>query len=539
MKKRLLKIMSIALSVTAVLSALAGCGDSGNNSDVLQINWTIGGYGREYCKPLMDAFTAKTGIKCEDSYDDNSASIVASKIGSVKRNEIDLFFTQVPLFSSISAQKNKNGYENLYLELSDFYDEIVPGKDLTVREYLKDGMYDAQLTDDGKVYTVPWIAPMDGLVYNKKVLDAFGINELPRTTDEFESVLKQIKSGLSVKGTPVTTSEGETISGLISANNSAYWAFVWPTWWAQYEGMDNVRNYFMAKTSDVGENYIPDWNALKQEGKLVSIEELNRFINKNNGYMYPDALNRDNMFSQTDFLDGKVAFIPNGDWLEKESAKEYRDNGIDIDIRFMKTPVTSRLAVKLGITENELRSAIDYVDAVSEGKTAEKPVYNGKNQTESESITKAISEARLLVSSSQSALDRAVIPAYSNNIEGAKQFLLFFISDEGQKIMAKYSGASSAFKYVTSEEEKSDFSTFTISALEICERKGVSYWIDDMKYPIRYKANLLITYWNTINYQRGFEEVLYNGTKTPQQVYDSDWGAYRDCWDRMLSQAGY
>ena len=90
-----------------------------------------------------------------------------------------------------------------------------------------------------------------------------------------------------------------------------------------------------------------------------------------------------------------------------------------------------------------------------------------------------------------------------------------------------------------SEEDKSEFSTLTRSALDICERNGVSYWIDDIKYPIRYKANLLITYWNAINYQRGFEEVLYNNSKTPNQVYDTDWGSYRDCWDRMLSQAGY
>ena len=156
-----------------------------------------------------------------------------------------------------------------------------------------------------------------------------------------------------------------------------------------------------------------------------------------------------------------------------------------------------------------------------------------------EKITAELSAARLLVSSLQAALDRAVIPAYFNNISAAKEFLLFYASDEGQKIMAQYSGAASPFRYEVSQELLNGFTTFTRSALEICGRSGVGYWIDDMKYPIRYKANLLITYWNSINYQRGFEEVLYNGSKTPKQVYDTDWGSYRDCWDRMLSQAGY
>ena len=161
--KKMMKRLALALCATTGMTLFAGCGGS-KETEALQINWTIGGYGRAYCQPLMDAFTAKTGIECEPTYDDNSSSTITSKIGSVKRNTIDLFFTQVPLFSNIAAQANKNGYDNLYLELSDLYDTKVPGKDATLKEYLKDGMYEAQLTDDGKVYTVPWIAPMDGLV---------------------------------------------------------------------------------------------------------------------------------------------------------------------------------------------------------------------------------------------------------------------------------------------------------------------------------------------------------------------------------------
>lgn len=537
MKNRLAEKLALVTCAVLCIGSFAACG--AQETDALQINWTIGGYGREYCQPLMDAFTEKTGIECTATYDNNAASTVVSQMGSVKRNTTDLFFTMVPLFSNIAAQKNKNGYENLYLELSDLYDTKIPGKDITLKEHLKGGMYTAQLTDEGKVYTVPWISPVDGLVYNKKVLDAFRIETLPRTTDEFESVLKQIKSGLSSEGEVVTTENGQKISGLISANNAAYWEFVWPVWWAQYEGADQFRNYFSAKSADAAEGSLPDWNALKQDGKLYAIEELNRFINKNNGYMHPDSLNRNNEFSQIDFLDGKVAFIPTGDWLEKESAKTYREQGIDIDVRFMKTPVTSRLAVKLGITESELRSAIDYVDAVSDGREGQMPVYAGKDAAAAQKITERIAEARLLVSSTQSGLDRAVIPAYSNNIDAAKQFLLFYASDEGQEIMAKYSSATSPFQYKPSQETLNGFSTLVQSCYDIVGREGVSYLIQDAKDPIAYKGGLLITYWNSVNYQRGFEEVLYNGTKTPRQVYDTDWGSYRDCWDRMLSQAGF
>ena len=540
MKRKILIILLVMLFVVSV----AGCKSvrktkNDPSKKVLEINWTIGGYGREYCTKLMEAFTEETGIECVPTYDDNAASIIASKIGSVRKNTIDLFFTMVPLFTSINSQKNKSGYENLYCELTDLYESNVPGKDIKVKDYLKGGIYNSQFTDDGKLYTLPYMAPHEGLVYNKLVLDKFGITELPRTTDEFEDVLKQIRSGMSVDGELVTTSTGETIYGLSSACNSAYWAFVWPTWWEQYEGEENIQNYFKAKLPGSSDDALPTWEGLKQPGKLVAIEELNRFINKSKGYVTPNHLNRDHLFTQIDLLDGKIAFIPTGDWLENESIKAYVDAGYEVDVRFMKTPVTSRLAVKYEITEAELREAISYVDLISEGKTAQKPSYKGHTEAESETITNEIMKARLLVSSSQIALSNACIPAYSDSIDAAKEFLLFFISDKGQKIMAEFSHATSPFKYEIEEETKSNFSNFTKSAFDITTRDGVSIFIDDFKYPIRYKAGLLITYWNSVNSQRGFEEVLYNGSKSPKQVYDYDWGTYKESWDRMLSMAGY
>ena len=169
----------------------------------------------------------------------------------------------------------------------------------------------------------------------------------------------------------------------------------------------------------------------------------------------------------------------------------------------------------------------------------DKPTYQGFSASEAEEITNQIKVARLCVSSSQISLDNTCIPAYSDNIEGAIQFLLFYISDKGQKIMAEYSHATSPFKYEVDEDVYNNFSVFTKSAFEITTRDNVSILIQDMKYPIGYKAGLRITYWNTVNYQRGFEEVLYNSTKTPRQVYDYDYGTYKDCWDRMLSMAGY
>ena len=72
MKKNFVKALSLVLSIIASASVFTGCGSNSGDSTVLQINWTIGGYGREYCEPLMKAFTEKQGQKILITYQELS-----------------------------------------------------------------------------------------------------------------------------------------------------------------------------------------------------------------------------------------------------------------------------------------------------------------------------------------------------------------------------------------------------------------------------------------------------------------------------------
>lgn len=527
------RIVAVGLSLLMCLSLFTGCK---KDSGMLEVNFTLAGYGKEYVEALQEAFEAETNIPVHITTDNNVTGIFSGKIGDVRNNTIDVFFNMMDCFPLIDSNKNKSGYDNLFLDLSELYQREVPGRDgKKLIDIVRPDLYEAGLTYEmdgsaGKAYTVPWSTSMEGLLYNKKVLDKFGIRQIPRTTDEFEDVLIRLKTGVDASGAYAP------LEGALScANNAGYWEFVWVIWWAQYEGLEKFYTYFSGETEGSAAGDAPAWESLQQQGKKCAMEELYRFINKDKGYMSPDSVNMDNMQVQISFLDGKIAFLPSGDWVEAESAGDYE--GEDLDYRFMKTPVTSKLGEKLGITEDELIAAIDYVDGVA----TEKPSFAvAANAQKTDEIIARVAEARGLVSSLLSAHNKIAIPAYSNRIEDAYRFVLFFASDKGQEIMTKYAGAPSAFDYRPSEEDLKEFSPFRRSIFEILNNENSQMVLSDTKYPIVYKAGLKRTaHYVTTNANRGFEAIMYNGAKSAEQLYNEDWRYYRDRWPTMLMQAGY
>lgn len=535
--KKHIKIIAVALVVVIIATIAIVLGTKKKPTGILEVNFTIAGYGDAYVQEICDAFTAETGIAVEYTTDDNATNSAISRITSVKKNTTDVFFTMVPAFQIIDNCKNKNGYDNLVMDLSELYQMEVPGKGKTLYELVRKDLYNANLTFDmdgeaGKSYTIPWTTSTEGLIANTKVLKKYGITQMPRTTDEWEEILDIIKSGKTLDGNIVAPTD--RVSGAITcANNSAYWEFVWPVWWAQYEGIDSIDAYYSAKPDNAGDVYIPDWQALDREGKLVAIEELYRFLFKGNGYMDTESENRDHLQSQVDFFDGKAAFIPSGAWIETETAKDFYAEGADIEFEMIKTPVTSRLAVKLDITEEELRAGIDYADGVI--TTA--PTFAGKNEQESADIMQAIIKARGIVSSGLTSQNKIIIPAYSTELEQAYQFVLFYASDKCQEILVKH-GIMSAFNYKA--ESLDTLSDFNKSMFAILEMSNTELLMPGNRYPMAYKAGLDYSAHRLISSPlKCFENLIYNGTKTAQQIYQEDIDYYKSKWDQMLLNAGY
>lgn len=527
-------VVSVIMSVM-MLFGTAGC--RRKTPGVLEINFTIAGYGEKYVEELVAAFTEETGVQVKVTKDDNATNSAIGRITTYRNATTDVYISMVLSPQVVDSCRNKGGYDNLVKELSDLYAMEVPGKGKTLYELVRKDLYNADTYFDittgksDKIYTVPWTTSIEGFLYNAKVLDKYGITEIPRTTDEFEEVLDVIKSGKTVTGAIVPPKD--RVRGAITcANNANYWHFVWPTWWAQLDGIEAIDKYYSAKPDGAGDVYIPDWQALESESKLIAIEETNRFLNTKYGYMDPDSKNEDNEQVQVSFLDGKSAFLPSGCWIESETAKDFYNEGADISFKMMRTPVTSRLGEKLDITENELRAAIDYAD----GKTTEKPQFAGKNQTQSDEILKKVADARAIACSALTCQNNIIIPAYSPELENAYKFVLWYASDNAQKILTKY-GIMSSFGYKNASE--SDNTEFINSVFDILDREDTVLLIPGTKYPISYKAGLDYTGHTKLTDVRGFERLLYDGTKTPQDIYDEEMAYFQNRWSQMLINAGY
>jgi len=539
-KKIIIVVVSIVMAVVVLVCGilLIRQADSGKTSGLLEVNFTVAGYGEEYIKELCDAFTKETGIQVTYTTDDNVTNSAIARFTSYRKNTVDLYFSMSPCFSIIDSARNVGGYENLFQDLSELYSREVPGKNgATLRDLVRDDLYEANLTfeingSENKAYTIPWTTSIEGLICNMKVLENYEITQIPRTTDEWEETLDLIKSGMTTTGKVVAPNKRS--NGIISANNSAYWNFVWPTWWAQYDGLAAVDKYFAAAPAGATENnYVPDVSALESEGKLVAIEEMSRFIYSGYGYMHPDTQNKDNLQSQVAFLDGEAAFIPSGSWIETETALDFYAENADISFKIIKTPVTSRLADKLGITEEELRKAIDYVD----GLTTEAPLYAGKNQAQSDEITQTISNARNIACSGLTAQNKIAIPAYSTEKEEAYQFVLFYASDIAQEILVKY-GILSSFGY-KADTTQGHHTEFVNSIIDIVDNPNTRLLIMGLRYPMSYKAGLDYTGHSVFtSATRGFEKLLYDGASAID-VYNQDIGYYTREWSRMLVKAGY
>ena len=111
------KIIAVVLSLLMFSVLFSGCK---KDSGMLEVNFTLAGYGEEYVNELEKAFEAETNIPVHITTDNNVTGIFSGKIGDVRNNTIDVFFNMMDCFPLIDSNKNKSGYDNLFLDLSEY-----------------------------------------------------------------------------------------------------------------------------------------------------------------------------------------------------------------------------------------------------------------------------------------------------------------------------------------------------------------------------------------------------------------------------------
>lgn len=439
MKKFLRKLFGYVLCLTTAAGMFTACGKPkfGDSNQNLEVWVSVTGYGRKWLDDALEKFSKQGWVK--EKYPEFSYKVVENTTDGNYGFETTVAGAKVNSYDLIAAVAAGGSYfsSNQFEDLDELYNTRIPGETLTIKEKMLDDIYYTQgyeqLDDTVKYYSVPWNVGTMGLFYNESVIESVFGNDYttPKTSDELVKFCQDIKKAGEVP--------------IVSSVTSNYWSEIFKLWWAQYEGIENYKNFWLG----VNEDGDYDGEVMGQLGRKYSLQVIDSLINSSNGLIHEDCTDTVKGYKtmQTYLLVGEGAIMPNGDWLANEMEGE--DSS---DIRMMKTPVISNIvercpSIKNGITgtaDERLSKVVGYVD---EGKPyGEAKTLFAEFGTLTESDYKIIDEARNSIAIYGGLAYH--IPKYATAKEVAKDFILYCATDEGIKtIMDAGKGFLSPYKY--------------------------------------------------------------------------------------------
>ena len=442
--KKLISILLGGMMTLAAALPMVGCGSNQveDSEETLQIYCWQGGYGTEWCDALIEDFKNQDWVKEKypnlsifTTYNDDM-TFAASRLSSGDRNTFDLLFAL--------SQFAYYGPSGTLLDLTEVvYNSMVPGEDILFADkmnpsYKISSQYiDVKNPSEKRYYAVPWAGGMGAIVYNENILNQFDI-KIPNTTDELIAVCETIMEN---KGKD-NGKYNKGYSFLQARDAVEYFEYLFPIWWAQYEGSDRYIDFWNGI-----DNNRYSVNIFQQKGRKYALEVFDKILDYEDGYLSPDSFNLEYMASQLSFFNGNAVFQVNGDWLENEMRDLTKDIENMDTFKTMRTPIISELGVKLGITDAQLSALVDYVDGVGEKPTFESTT--GYSETE---VIEAVTEARSIVQSI-GASHHAVIPKNAMGKNVAVDFLRFMATDVAQEAyLEKTKGNSLPFTYNVKEK---------------------------------------------------------------------------------------
>lgn len=524
--KKILKQTVALLCVACCLGSVA-CGRQNvpDTEETLSIFIRDSGYSTEWCTSMLDLFKEQDWVKEKypnlvidpDLNTNYNVSGYEHVLNGASLCDYDLIAT---LSDGGEYYNQKMSDGNYYFEeLSYVYDMKVPGENITLREKIDDRWYDMQQTEmlDGttKFFSVPYLDSSMGLLYNETVLRrAFGDNyTLPKTTNEFVQMCKDL---VDKEETPIT-----------SCANEHYWSTMFPIWWAQYDGIEEYKNYWYGMKDG---KY--DSSVTQQEGRKYSLIVLDSLLNAGNGYIHPLSTVKDFMFMQSYFIDGYGAFTCNGDWFTAEMSE-------DTDhIRWMQTPVISYITQKCTSvkTDAQLSAVVGYVDEnMTFDAAAQKYTADGHGTLDKADYDR-IWEARNCVFARGGA--HFSIPSYAVGKQVAIDFIRFCATDLAiETMMDATRGFVSPYKYTPKEEKLKTYSPMWKD--RYAQVENACYIPDYKKFRLYYFGglSLLRSPIDTV-----FMASNEKDRKDPVKMYEDCWHYYMDNnnanWNSVLDKAG-
>lgn len=434
MKKQNLLLLGI-LS----LGCLIGCSpaDPSNptsgpsNGPTIDIACVKLGYGTEWLSALMNAYTAKTGVRFNfqeaigmsgnNNLDDQIRSLTgAYDIYGLRPNSFFEFLYK----GSITAGGQK--YDTTFEPLNDIYTSAYEGEmgnnTMLSKMYPEFSNY---VHVNNNYYGVPWANGFVSFVRNLDVWEEFGFSadEYPRTTDELFEMMDAMNAKIATGDKKYANK-----APMMYCKKDEYYSTILGSWFSQYEDAAAMEKFYNGRNPDG--NY--DTDLFTYDGiyeSLSVMQKIVEFDSQTRKYKYQHISSNELEFTQAQdfFLLGRSALYVNGTWLEVESNRAKTSN-----VDFIKIPLISSVTDKLSkdYTDLQLREMVSYVDAhIEVGDNANLP------EGVLEEDIEIVRDSRNRGSYVRSDLDHLfVIPSWSDKKTEAKEFLKWMYSDEALQI---------------------------------------------------------------------------------------------------------
>lgn len=439
------KMLSLVLVGIMITSLLVGCGgkegsvNKDGKKEIIIKAWQAG-MGIQWLEDLILGFEKKYPEYKVTYTSTADTQGVLSALGSAEVDTTDLYFAIT--FNSKQLHP-----------LKDLLDSKAEGETKTIREkfdssYLEGTKY----LEDDETYALTYGGGVIGIAYNKELFKEAGIKKLPRTTDELVNVCDTLMR--------------KDIVPWVHFKNGGYWASMSDAFYLQYEGMDYYNNVFYANTDEQGNSPSKDVFTRK-DGRYEVLKMQEKILTPD--YVLSGSNSGDHISMQTQFVHGKAAMMVNGSWM----ANEMQSVGNVDKFGIMKTPVISSIVKKLTTVkkDSELRAVVDAIDAVADGK---KPIdeyrigdlYKVGDLEVSVADWDYIANARNTLATNFNGMG-AFIPKYSDQIEGAEEFLRYLYSDEGLQIYLKATNVKLPIELDSGDVDTKDWNGFAQEVSEI------------------------------------------------------------------------
>lgn len=472
------KIISTALAAMLSLGcvSMAACGGIGSTDDnVVSDDKTINvrlykaGFGDTFIYELKKNFEA---VYAEEGYKMNVLTPTYGSAGTPMVQEMSRGYdkTKIDLYITGAITPNMVSPDGEYGEVCEDLEELVWNQtainydgtesETVISERLLSDYEPFLRADNGTMYGFNWAQSSAGIVVNTKKLSAYGVTELPRTSNELFEVFDMIKNGVPglIEGSEKTKTYPITYNLAMGSGGAAtYQICALTSWLSQYD-IDTFNEFLRMQTKEGGV-----WTDLEEGYKVFENENLKDVLEASYQLMemeYAAFGSATHTLDQAQGLIMKDAnkqnnaiFMLNGDWFLNEVKANYSKNLQNIS--FMNMPVISALGVKLfgegtsyGLPEAECDELLSYIcKLVDENKTIEEIitlVETEKGITLTQEDAQAVATARG-VGVARGIEHLALITKGSTKKDIAGLVLRMMASDDFAETFMKLANASSPY----------------------------------------------------------------------------------------------